>query len=157
MVRCSCGAPRAVESWDCAPCIRHARRGPWGRVVIIGAERRRPKQRRGRNGSASTCGTQTCIAAENAAALCGCTNRRLPTCAELVGIVESRCARPALNTKQFTIQDISMFWTSTTGPGNTHCFVDFTVGSDAVDNPNVPTSRRLVRSATGAHTADGFE
>lgn len=42
---------------------------------------------------------------------------RIPTVEELSGIVETRCARPAINLKVFPYSPESGFWTSTENPG----------------------------------------
>jgi hypothetical protein len=106
-------------------------------------------------GSAST--QVGAVAAAEASTLAGHADWRLPTRAELVGLVETGCARPALNTSRFTAGSASVVWSSTAGPGTTVWFVDFTYGSDAIDPPGVLKGVRLVRSATGAIFSDGFE
>lgn len=97
------------------------------------------------------------VSAADASTLAGHTDWRLPTRAELVGIVETGCARPALNTSRFTAGASSVVWSSSPGPGNTFWFVDFTYGSDAVEAAGTLKGLRLVRSSTGEIFSNGFE
>jgi len=106
-------------------------------------------------GSASTHAQALTLA--DASTLAGHTDWRLPTRAELVGIVETGCARPALNTTRFTAGATSVVWSSSPGPAGTFWFVDFTYGSDAVESAGTTKAIRLVRSASGQIFADGFE
>lgn len=53
----------------------------------------------------------------NANKVGGYDNWRLPTQAELQGIVEQQCFKPAINLKAFPFTPESGFWTSTNSPG----------------------------------------
>ncbi len=53
----------------------------------------------------------------NAKKLGGHSNWRLPTQAELQGIVEQQCFKPAINLKAFPFTPESGFWTATVSPG----------------------------------------
>lgn len=97
------------------------------------------------------------VAAAEASGLAGHTDWRLPTRKELMAIVESGCARPALNTSRFTAGSISAVWTSSAGPGQTFWFVDFTYGGDALEHRQTRKAVRMVRSADGSIFRDGFE
>lgn len=53
----------------------------------------------------------------NKTRVAGRSDWRIPTVEELSGIVEKRCARPAINLKVFPYSPESGFWTSTENPG----------------------------------------
>jgi hypothetical protein len=85
------------------------------------------------------------------------TDWRLPTRAELVGLVESACVDPAFNTSRFNDGGLRVIWSASAGPGATFWFVDFTYGSDAVEPAGARKGVRLVRNADGGIFANGFE
>lgn len=93
----------------------------------------------------------------DASTLAGHGDWRLPTRKELLAIVESGCARPALNTSRFTAGSISVVWSSSAGPGPNFWFVDFTYGGDGIEHRDTPKGVRLVRSIAGTLFRDGFE
>lgn len=86
----------------------------------------------------------------------GYTNWRLPTRAELSGIVETGCTNPALNTTVFSINATTTFWTGQS-TGSAGYSVDFTHGISQTESVLTPKAVRLVRTALNGVFADGFE
>ncbi|MBI3772141.1 MAG: DUF1566 domain-containing protein [Gammaproteobacteria bacterium] len=62
-------------------------------------------------------GAESAIDVQNKMRVAGRSDWRIPTVDELSGIVEKRCARPAINLKVFPYSPESGFWTSTENPG----------------------------------------
>lgn len=100
-------------------------------------------------GGSAACDTQTYVAAVNAAKLCGFSDWRLPTVAELSGVVDSGAASGAAVNAAFANQRAASYWTATpkasAGDTSGAWIVDFATGAVGFTAKSTPASVRLVR------------
>lgn len=99
--------------------------------------------------NASSCDTQKFAADVNAVGLCGASNWRLPTSAELKNLLHLGVVYyPAIDTDFFPDTADGSHWTSSPSAlsGSSARVVDFVMGSDSIDDKHVGNYVRLVRS-----------
>lgn len=97
----------------------------------------------------SRCDTQKFVTDVNAASLCGASNWRLPTSAELKNLLHLGALNsPAIDTGYFPNTVDRSHWTSSPSAlsDNRARVVDFVIGTDSIDDKDVGNYVRLVRS-----------
>lgn len=77
----------------------------------------------------------------------GASNWRLPTVAELTGLVRPGCLRPSIDLRAFPNTPTLWFWSDggTAEEGADRAYLDFTTGWPGEDDPQLANAVRLVR------------